>query len=599
MAKKSASVASSANYPHIVTHTWVSSPAIAKGQTADVSVTLTGSSIDQGSPVPAAVVFILDSSGSMEDEGRLDTLKTSVAALIDLLRPGLDLVSLVAFHDSAEVAYPLGDDMAAAKARLAPFHAAGRTNMLAGLQLGIDQWASVPAHVQKKLAILVSDGAPNDANGIAATVQAGVNHHGFVLHTMGIRGFDTTILQAIAAISGGRFVDVSDLSQLQAEMRKIYEQESSILHTVAVRITEELGSSMLRVEPQSCGITILPIGIDRATFEADLAQRYNQFYNTGKMTLPTVPYLGANSKVAYFFSIRAIDSDPLQDIPVDIHGASAVVVYQNGDSGVRPRALDPRQVTILMSGVYLRKQWFELDRRMRISLYNGTSFPIRALTAVDALTNDFSFNDLYKLDQFDPAPDFSLRSAPGVYPRSEICQWHLDRLDAEQEWLINYPVREGPRTPPGSIEIETDDYWCVWLYEMPAFSIRQHQPGYAGFVQDLAGNSLTAPSLALLASLPASSIGQFSPSQGLVSPAPADLVARGFLRQIDFPEADVLSLTQPAPRIGILPRDEFNGRAYVAEVPDGFDIWLEVRHQEQLPVLVTTRDFVPSPPPPP
>jgi len=467
--------------------------------------------------------------------------------------------------------------------------------MLAGLQLGIDQWVHVPAHVQKKIAILVSDGAPNTANGLAALVQDGVNRYGFVLHTIAISSFDNTILQAIAALSGGRFRDVNDLALLQQELREIYERESSILHTMAVQITEQLGNSMLRVVPQSCKVSLLPIGIDRATFEADLEQRFLQFYTTGKMTLPTIPFLGANSIVTYNYAVRAIDSDPNRDLPADVHGRQAIISYQNGDPGVRPRSLDPKQITVLKSGVYLNKQWSELDRRMLITVFNGTALPIRALKIVDELINDFNFDDRFKLSEFDPAPDFSLRSQPGVVPRQEVCQWHLDDLNSEVEWSISYPVREGIQTPAGSIEIEGNDYWSVWLYENPAFEIRQNMTGYAQFVQDLATNTLTGPSLALFGSLNNPGMGRFAPSQGGISLASADLVTRGFSHQIAFLEADVLTLIQPISRVGISPQDSFTGNAYVTQVADGYDVWFEVRHQEQLPKLSTSRDFVPSP----
>jgi Ca-activated chloride channel family protein len=110
----------------------------------------------------AALTFVIDTSGSMAEPGRLDLVKDALDYLIDQLRP-TDKVAIVAFNDSAHVlremtAVRSKSDLHAAVTRL---HADGSTNLEAGLVTGYQVARDGFVTGASNRVIILSDGLAN------------------------------------------------------------------------------------------------------------------------------------------------------------------------------------------------------------------------------------------------------------------------------------------------------------------------------------------------------------------------------------------------------------------------------------------------------
>jgi Ca-activated chloride channel family protein len=111
---------------------------------------------------PAALTFVVDVSGSMAREDRLELVKWSLSILVDALKPE-DRVGIVVFGDSARVVLPptpasRRDDLLRAIASLQP---EGSTNTEAGLRLGYDMARETVREGGINRVILASDGVAN------------------------------------------------------------------------------------------------------------------------------------------------------------------------------------------------------------------------------------------------------------------------------------------------------------------------------------------------------------------------------------------------------------------------------------------------------
>src|SRR5205085_1928075 len=86
---------------------------------------------------PLNVVLVLDRTGSMASEQKLEFARAAAAALVDRLTPD-DVFSLVVFDSAARVAVPAGRvrDKGRIKKEIAALTPGGGTNLYDGLQLG-------------------------------------------------------------------------------------------------------------------------------------------------------------------------------------------------------------------------------------------------------------------------------------------------------------------------------------------------------------------------------------------------------------------------------------------------------------------------------
>jgi Ca-activated chloride channel family protein len=169
--------------------------------------------------VPVDVALVVDTSGSMGAEGKIEAARAAADELIDALRPG-DRFALVTFDDQARVLLPsevFDGDAARLHRMVESLHDDGGTNLWDGLQLGHDQLGAFDG---PRKVLVVSDGIANIGetrpDAFASIVQEW-SARGITSSTIGLgRDFNETLLERMADAGGGGYRFVGSSSELPA-----------------------------------------------------------------------------------------------------------------------------------------------------------------------------------------------------------------------------------------------------------------------------------------------------------------------------------------------------------------------------------------------
>lgn len=137
-----------------------------------IAITMRAPELAAARRAPASVAIVLDTSGSMGDENRLEDAKRAAYSLLDRLGDD-DELALVTYSTAAELILPLaradGDTRARARRAIASMQPTGGTNISGGLGLGADALAG--AHTTLRRIVLISDGEPTEGLGSGITVD--------------------------------------------------------------------------------------------------------------------------------------------------------------------------------------------------------------------------------------------------------------------------------------------------------------------------------------------------------------------------------------------------------------------------------------------
>jgi Ca-activated chloride channel family protein len=186
---------------------------------------------------PAALTFVIDVSGSMDRENRLELVKRSLQLLVDRLRPE-DTVAIVAYGTQAYIVLEPtpGDDRETILQAIYTLRPEGSTNAEAGLHLGyqLAMQAYLPGGTNR--VILCSDGVANvgetGPDEILRTIRSYVEE-GVMLTTVGfgMGNFNDVLLEQLANDGNGFYAYVDGLD----EARKLFlEDLTSTLQVIAL-----------------------------------------------------------------------------------------------------------------------------------------------------------------------------------------------------------------------------------------------------------------------------------------------------------------------------------------------------------------------------
>ena len=166
----------------------------------------------------ASLTFVIDTSGSMARDERLETVKDALRILVDELRPS-DRVAVVSFGSDARVVLPstpAGDRTRILRA-IDHLEPDGSTNLEAGLRLGYDQARGNLTEEGIDRVILASDGVANvgltDGDSILGEIQhdaaAGIE---LVSVGVGMGNYNDALLEQLADQGDGfyAYVDTRD-----------------------------------------------------------------------------------------------------------------------------------------------------------------------------------------------------------------------------------------------------------------------------------------------------------------------------------------------------------------------------------------------------
>ncbi|MEW6745160.1 MAG: von Willebrand factor type A domain-containing protein [Planctomycetota bacterium] len=201
-----------------------------------LKVGLKGREIDRSQRRSCALTFVIDVSGSMRQDGRLELVKQSLSLLVDQLDEG-DSIGIVAFNTNGfEVLQPVAaSEKEPILTKIASLAPDGSTNAGEGLRLGYAMASRQLRPGANNRVILCSDGVANTGVTDQAQMLQQVDSHrrqGIVLTCVGVGmgNHNDTLLEQLADNGDGQCFYVDRLE----EARRVFVDElTGTLQTIA------------------------------------------------------------------------------------------------------------------------------------------------------------------------------------------------------------------------------------------------------------------------------------------------------------------------------------------------------------------------------
>jgi Ca-activated chloride channel family protein len=183
----------------------------------------------------AVLTFVIDVSGSMGYDNRLELVKRALGLLIDQLKPS-DRVGLVIFGTQAEWRLNPTSDKEAIRVAIAGLRTGGSTNAEDGLRTGYAMAARFRRPEAINRVILCSDGVANvgltGAESILQVIERQAKENDIELTTVGfgMGNYNDVLMEQLADKGNGRYAYVDTLE----EARRIFVEElTGTLQTIA------------------------------------------------------------------------------------------------------------------------------------------------------------------------------------------------------------------------------------------------------------------------------------------------------------------------------------------------------------------------------
>lgn len=182
------------------------------------------------------VALVIDTSGSMSAEGKMEAAKRAAKRLVDGLRPG-DILSVVSFDSHARVVVPaqkVGDPLAL-KRRIEALRPGADTNIYDGLKLGYREARKNSLRDGVSLVILLSDGeVTSGVSNPAAFRNLAAEQAGAEVQTTSVGlgiSYNEDLMLAIAREGKGNYHFIKD----GADTEKVFQKELNELTQVVAR----------------------------------------------------------------------------------------------------------------------------------------------------------------------------------------------------------------------------------------------------------------------------------------------------------------------------------------------------------------------------
>lgn len=231
-----------------------SSSASACSQEQEVYVRLVGESTESRTPIH--LIAVIDVSGSMDEERRLENVKHTLRTVLDFMTP-LDMISLATFSVGAKTIIKqqlaTTEGIAHARAQIDALRTEGNTNLSAGILAGLqcldDVSAASSTVVRKQVMLLLTDGEANaglvEPSQLTTIVKHGIQAN--PLLTITAIGYganhNSSLLVGIQQVGNGFYSVVNNLEDVAATFGEVF---GSMTTTVAqnVKVRGPTGSSV-------------------------------------------------------------------------------------------------------------------------------------------------------------------------------------------------------------------------------------------------------------------------------------------------------------------------------------------------------------------
>ncbi|HEY6072014.1 MAG TPA: VWA domain-containing protein, partial [Anaerolineales bacterium] len=206
---------------------------------------------NQGGAGPLTTMLVMDVSGSMDKNGKIDGARTAAKAYVDQMRPE-DQAGLMVYNTQVNYVEQLTKDHAILTQAIDSIKTGGDTAMYDALIAAQDALKDVTG---RKAIIVVTDGLDNRSSHKVADVVAGVQQNSLSISTIGLgdatskaqTGLDETALKSLAQQAGGSYSLAGDPTGLaalfQAYGRKL-QSEYAITYTSPSRLRDGVNRSL-------------------------------------------------------------------------------------------------------------------------------------------------------------------------------------------------------------------------------------------------------------------------------------------------------------------------------------------------------------------
>lgn len=248
-------------------------PVIAtNGGTAYLQLTITAPPVLSRHPrKPMNLSVVIDRSGSMGDQRKMDYAKKAFASLISQLQPE-DILSLVVYDDEVTLlrsASPLGKKKTQVQRILDEVQPRGSTNLGGGLEKGLQEAERFAGRGYINRVVLLSDGLAN----VGVTDPAQLNlmvrkyrSRSIAVTAMGVGlDYNENLMMALAESGGGNYYFIEHPNLLASIVRDEFAIVASVLAQNAavhlslgdgVTVTDILGCEFQRTN----GTLVIPVG---------------------------------------------------------------------------------------------------------------------------------------------------------------------------------------------------------------------------------------------------------------------------------------------------------------------------------------------------
>jgi Ca-activated chloride channel family protein len=213
-------------------------------------VALRGREVQKNERMPLTLTFIIDVSGSMRENSRLELVKHALRLLVAQL-DARDSISIVKFSTDASLVLP----MVSARQRdliesaIDPLQPEGSTNTEAGLRMGYAQAVAALTKGSNNRVVLLTDGVANvgitDPNALVAMVE-NQRKAGILLNTVGVgmNNHNDNLLEQLADKGDGLCNYVDDAKEVR---RALVDNFTGAFETIArdVKIQVEFDPSQV------------------------------------------------------------------------------------------------------------------------------------------------------------------------------------------------------------------------------------------------------------------------------------------------------------------------------------------------------------------
>ncbi len=165
--------------------------------------------------LPMKLVVVVDHSGSMAEDQRLEKVKTGLHVLVDNLQAE-DRISIISFDDVVTIETPFQPTLDRERLHtiVSSLQPRGGTNIYAGLEAGFAMLGESPENEKQNRIIFLSDGLATVGNtsqqAIIEMATVGIIR-GIGLTTVGVgNSFDVSLMRGLAERGAGNFYYVED-----------------------------------------------------------------------------------------------------------------------------------------------------------------------------------------------------------------------------------------------------------------------------------------------------------------------------------------------------------------------------------------------------